>query len=291
MDSTFIVSIATKLFYWYCKILGLFPIHYNSQKKLFTWTWREIVYSTLISLNFSYFYWTNVYNLFIHLNPIVVFAYFLFNLCTLAAIFVVQCLHVGKLANLLNQLAVLLKNEFNNIQKSLSLWQIIRSGMRFFQKIIFINGIATAATMVFCETLCKIVTGKIDYVVIFVMSMMYILQMLIPHMFYAYILVISIHLRQLNAEIQKIRNKVSVLGTNDDGGTTPNLNDRFIELNHRLGHLFKLHRKIGTITRQVNQVFSFQLLVVIGNLIIMILIEVNLSKGIRSNLFRFWLTI
>lgn len=283
-----ITSIAIKLFYWYCKILGLCPLHYDSRKKSFICTWREISYSLLIWLSFSYFYWTKVLDLISHLNPVLVYIYFSLNLFTIATVFVVQCLNAGKLADLLNQVTKLfLLNEFKAIRDSLSLWQIVRYGIQFFYKIILINGITSVVTMVFCETLSIIVTGQIDYLVNFVMSMAYILQMIISNIFYAFILMISIHLHQLNVEIKKIRNQANEmavartlgdLGDDDDGikrnHMIPNLNDQFIQLNQRLNHLSKLHCNIETIARQVNLVFSWQLLNMICNLITNILIEV-----------------
>lgn len=276
MNRTIAISIVIKLFYWYCKILGLCPIHYDLQKRAFIWTWYEIFYSLLVWMSFSYFYWTKVLNLITHLNPVLVFAYFTLNLLTIATIFLVQCLNAGKLANLLNHLTELLRNDFSGIRESITLWQIVRYGMRFFQKMIVINGIAMAVTMIFCETLSKVVTGEIDYFVNFVMSLAYVLQMLIPNIFYAFFLVISIHLRQLNVEIQKIYNQANeILTARSFGGDGwPNLNHQLTQLSQRLDHLSKLHGKIEVISRHVNQVFSWQLLIVTGNLINIILIEV-----------------
>lgn len=285
MNRTIAISIVIKFFYWYCKILGLCPIHYDLQKSAFVWTWYEILYSLLVWMNFSYFYWTKTLNLIAHLNPILVFTYFTLNLLTIATIFVVQCLNAGKLANLLNQLTELLRNELNAIRESITLWQFIRYGIRFFQKILFINAISMAATMIFCDTLSNIVTGQLDYFVNFVMSLAYILQMLIPNIFYAFILVISIHLRQLNVEIQKAHNQANELQSVRSFGSDswPNPNNQLNQLCQRLDHLSKLHSKIEMITRHVNQVFSWQLLIVIANLINIILIEVNIFCRMNSS--------
>lgn len=277
MDRATVASIVIKLFYWYCKLLGLCPVHYDFQQNAFVWTWYEIFYSVLIWMNFSYFYWTRVLNLIKYLNPVLVFIYFTLNLLTLATVFLVQCFNAGKLAELLNQLLDLLQNECKAIRDTFTLWQIVRYGARFFQKIIFINGVAMAATMIFCETLSMIVTGQIDYFVNLVMASAYILQMLIPNMFYAFILVISIHLRHLNVEIQKFHHQANELITVPCAGID-GLRNRYNQLNklsQRLEDMSKIHCKIEIIVRHVNQVFSWQLLITIYNAITNILIEVN----------------
>lgn len=228
-------------------------------------------------MNFSYFYWTRVLNLIKYLNPILVFIYFSLNILTIAIVFLVQCLNAGKLAKLLNQLIELLQNDFKAIRDAFTVWQIIRYGIRFFRKIFILNSIAMTATMIFCETLSMIVTGHIDYFVNFVMSLAYILQMIIPNLFYAFILVISIHLRQLNVEIQKVHNQANELLVARSVGIDgiSNRKQQLIQLSERLEYLSKLHSKIEIITRHVNQAFSWQLLVTIYNVITNILLEVN----------------
>lgn len=277
MDRTIAISTVLKLFYWYCKVLGLCPIHYDVRSGAFIWTWYEIFYSLLIWMSFSYFYWTRVLNLIKYLNPILVFIYFTLNLLTIATVFVVQCLNAGQLANVLNQFIELLQNDFKAIRETFTLWQINRCGFRFFQKIIFFNGIAMTATMIFCEILSTTVNGQVDYFVNFVMSMAYVLQMLVPNIFYAFVLVISIHLRQLNVEIQKVHNETNELLTAHSVGIDglPRRNYQMTLLSQRLDHLSKLHAEIEIIARQVNQMFSWQLLITICNVINNILIEVN----------------
>lgn len=277
MNRAIAISTVIKLFYWYCKVLGLCPIHYDVQRGAFIWTWHEIFYSLLIWMSFSYFYWTRVLNLIKYLNPILVFIYFSLNLLTIATVFGLQCLNAGKLANVLNQSIDLLQNEFKAIRETFTLWQINRCGFQFFQKIIFFNGIAMTATMIFCEILSEIVNGQADYFVNFVMSMAYVLQMLVPNIFYAFILVISIHLRQLNIEIQKVHSETNELLTARSVGIDglPNRNYQMMQLIQRLDHLSKLHGKIEIIAREVNQMFSWQLLITICNVINNILIEVN----------------
>lgn len=274
MNHALIFSIGLKIFYWFGKLLGLCPFHYNSRKKLFVWTWTEIFYSFFIWSNFSYFYWTSGLNGVTSLNPLVVIAFFYLAMFTIAIVFMMQCLHTKKLVNLLNETGKLLQ-QLKPFCDKLSTWHALRYLALFISKTLVTSGVAQIASISTCALISKLMTGKIDYFVIFIVSVAYFLQTLVPNMFYTFILGASMHYQQLNNEILRIVGHANAVIQNRATGRMPNQDYRLIQLSQHLDHVASLHGQITIQTRKANKVFSLQLLITIGNFVAIILIEVS----------------
>lgn len=260
-----------KFSYWFCKLLGLCPFHYNSRKELFEWSTYEIFYSIFIWASFMYFYPTSGLNIVVHLNPLVVISFFYLAMGTITIVFMIQCWHANKLSILLNETQILLK-ELLPFCHSISMWQSTQYGIMFVCKTIITSGAAQIASINCCVMLCKMLTGKVDYFAIFLVSLAYFLQTLVPNMFYTFILAASMQYHQMNAEIKNVADQSIVLMNQRQYASN---NDQFRKLSRRLDYIASLHGKLTKHTKKINQIFGWQLLIVIGNFVAILLIEVR----------------
>lgn len=267
-----IFLIILKISFWFCKLMGLCPFHYNSRKKIFDWSKLEIIYSIFIWVNFSYFYPTSGLSVVAHLNPLVVIAFFYLAMATITIVFAIQCWHAKQLARLLNKTRILLE-EFLPFCQSISTWQATQYGLMFICKTMVTSGLAQIGSINCCTILCKIMTGKADYFVIFIVSFAYFLQTLVPNMFYTFILGASMQYHQLNEEIQRISEEAVQLMKNRYNNST----EQFHKLSRRLDYIASLHGKLTVHTKNVNNLFAWQLLVVIADFVAILLIEVSVQ--------------
>lgn len=276
MKNKLIFLLFLRLFYWFCKLLGLCPFHYDSQQKSFAWSKWDILYSIVIWVSFSYFYPTSGLNAIAHLNALVVIAFFYLAMATITFVFVMQWLHVKKFTILLNETQKLL-HELQPFWENCSRWNTIRVGFWFICKTVITSGIAQIASIECCVILCKMMTGKVDYFVIFIVSVSYFLQTLVPNMFYTFILGATLQYHQFNIEIEKIAYQANL----HIKCTDVESNELFYKLSKRLDYIATLHGKLTIHTIEVNKLFSAQLLIVIGNFVAILLIEVRIDLKIK----------
>lgn len=251
--------------------MGLCPFHYNSRKRLFNWSIFEILYSIFVWMNFSYFYPTSGLRMVVQLNPLVVFVFFYLAMATITIVFIFQCWNAKKLAALMNKTRILFK-ELLPFYRSISTWQSTKYGIMFVCKTVVVSGIAQVASVNCCVILCKQMTGKVDYFVIFIISVSYFLQTLVPNMFYTFVLGALMQYHQLNCEIRKISNQIILL---KKVKYDKNAYNHFRKLSQRLDYIASLHGKLTVHTINVNKIFAWQLLVIIGNFVAVLLIEVS----------------
>lgn len=273
-----IFAVGLKIFFWFCKLFGFCPFHYNSRRKRYNWTWIEIIYSISIWANFCYFYTTSGLSAVARLNPLVVVAFFYLTMSTITMVFLIQCAHANQLANLSNKTYALLQ-ELKPFCSSLSNVHAFRYGMLFLCKIILTSGIAQVATIVCCSLIGKMISGSIDYFVIFIVSVAYFMQTLVPNIFYTFILGISMHYRQLNNEVEKIVAEVRRFVKDKHVIQSAN---QFNHLIQRLDCIATLHGKLTIHSKNVNDIFSLQLLITISNFFAIILIEVSHLKKLSD---------
>lgn len=278
-------SISLTIFYWFWRLLGLCPFHYNSRKDAFNWTWLEILYSVLVWMNFAYFYPAGIW-FFRVFDSLIVWSFFYFSLITITIVFAVQCVHVKPLTDLLNE-TIHLMRDLQPFTAKISTINAFRCGILFAFKTIFIGGTLQMVSVVFCINMSKMLTDQVDYFVIFLVLIAYFLQTIVPNIFYTFILGVSIQYQQLNAEIQNIADQATLLTKTNYGNKTQYSRSslHFIELSNRLKHVASLHGKITMLTKKVNQVFSFQLLVLITNYVARLLIEVSTFRLVIRQLF------
>lgn len=270
-----IFAVGFKIFFWFCKLFGFCPFHYNSRTKLYNSTWIEIFYSILIWANFCYFYATSGLSAVTRLNPLVVVVFFYLTMFTITVVIMIQCAHANRLANLSNEMSRLWQ-ELRPFCSSLSGLHAFRYGMLFLCKIILTSGIAQAATIVCCSIITQMISGSVDYFVIFIVSVSYSMQILIPNMFYTFILGISMYYHQLNNEVEQIVNEISKFVNEKHVIRGADQFDHHIQISQRLDCIATLHAKLTTLSSKVNDVFSLQLLITICNFFAIIVIEVSL---------------
>lgn len=266
-----IFLIILKCFYWFCKLFGLLPIHYNSRKNAFNWSKLEILYSIFVLVNFSYFSRTNGLSIVIHLNPVLVLAVFYMAIASITMVFTIQCYNAKKLAVLMNETRILLI-ELLPFCHSISTWQSAQCGIMFICKTVVASGLALIGVISCCVILCKMMTGKVDLFVIFIISITHFLQTLVPNMFYTFVLGASMQYHQLNGEIQKIANRAVFLMKNQ---MNKNSIYQFRKLSRRLDYIASIHGKLTIHTKKINEIFAWHLLIIIANFFAILLIEVG----------------
>lgn len=270
-----------KYFYRFCQIFGLCPFHYDRKMKSFTAQWYDIVYPILVWINFSYFYPTSGLSIVSVLNPLVVIAFFYMAMLTISVVMFVQCLNSKRMANLVNETMALFEELKQMYSSDIKVYNA-KSIRLFLCKILLASGIAQVGSVNCCVILCQMMTKKTDYFVIFIVSVAYFLQTIVPNMFYTFILGIIVQYKQLNAEIQKVVDRINSLLQKQNEYRTSHLEVKFREMSKRLDYIATLHCKLTQHTLKVNRVFSLQLLVVIGNFTGILLIEVR-RKILRLN--------
>lgn len=263
--------IGLKWFYWFCKLFGLCPIHYDYHKSAFNWSTLEILYSIFIWAMFSYFFPTSSLIILSRLNPLVIIVFFYLVMGTISIIFVVMFVNVQKMTVLMNETMNLI-NELQSCCRQISNQQSIRAAISFILKTIVTSSISQFGSIYGCIILCQLESNDIHYFMVFMVSMAYFLQTIVPNMFYVFILCVSMAYNQLNAEIENISNRANFYAKYCNNSKSK---DAFEKLTIRLNHIASLHGKLTAHTIKVNQVFSWQLLIVIGNFFTSLLIEVN----------------
>lgn len=264
--------VGLKCFFWYCKLFGLCPIHYDSRKNAFDWSTLEMVYSMFICAMFSYFFPTSGLTTIAHLNPLVVIVFFYLVMVTITITFIVVFANVQKMTVLMNETKNLI-DELQPFCRQTSNRQCFRAAISFICKTVVTSSIAQFGSTYCCIILCQMVTNDVDYFVIFIVSMAYYLQTIVPNMFYVFILCVSMAYNQLNAEIMEIAKRANFYAKYCNNSESSEL---FGKLSTHLDHIASLHGKLTAHTIKVNEMFSWQLLIVIGNFVAILLIEVNL---------------
>lgn len=273
MTQNQIVLFFLKYFYLFSKVLGLCPFHYDSTTKLFTTHWYDIVYPILVYFNVSYFYMTNVLNIvsITILSPLIVVAFFYMTMCTTFMVILLQLLNFNVLTSLIND-AIKFFVTLNRLNNSNG--QIVSLRL-FLYKIVLTSGCAQIASVNSCVALCQVIIGKVDYFVIFIVSVAYFLQTIVLNMFYIIVLSGIVQYKRMNVEIRKVIDDMKTL-LNENHIRGLNVENNSFQLSERLNFIASLHCKLTQYMMRSNKIFSIQILIVTGNFVGILLIEVQI---------------
>lgn len=271
MECKQVFWVGLKCFFWYCKLFGLCPLHYDSQKNAFNWSTLEIIYSMFIWAMFSYFFTTSGITTLSHLNPLVVVVFFYMTMVTATITFVVILLNVRKMTVLMNESKDLIE-ELHPFCRQISNQQSCRAAISFIFKTVVTSVIAQFGSIYCCIILCQAEINEVNYFLVFIVSIAHCLEVVVPNMFYVFILCVSIAYSQLNAEIEDV---LRLANFYEKYRNDSNANKLFEKLGAHLNDIASLHGKLTALTIKVNRVFSLQLLILIGDIITVLLIEVN----------------
>lgn len=273
MDQKHFILLMLKFGYGFCMCFGLCPFWFNFQRKSFETAWYHLVYPILVYCSFSYFYPTSGLTVISLLNPLVVVAFFYMTMVNISVIFLVQSMNANHIVNYLNELMEF-EHRLNIIYKKSYGNQYLRPILLFLCKTVLVSCFAQVAVINCCVILAKMLTGQTDYFVIFIISVAYFLQTIVPNMFYTLVLVATFHYKQINREIENMVNEIQNIAASDAMYTMQERRTMFFNLSERLDLIANCH---GTLTARIieaNDIFSKQLLVSSANFVGILILEV-----------------
>lgn len=261
-----------KYVYVFVSLFGLCPFVFDFEKKIFKTSTVMQLYSTSVVLSFSYFYPTSGISVISALNPLVAITFFNLSMTTICLTFAVQIVHSHKIVQFLNDAIQFLYN-FNKFIDRHSV-DYLSSIVAIILKIGVVNVTAQYACIDGVNTILTHVTGKRDYFAIFMLSVAYTLQSMIPNIFYGSLLTASFYLKQINGKIDDIVEQAIRAGNVDVDGNKYVKEKVYCELSDRLDEITIYHSRLIELTVRLNKLCSFQLLLSITNFFGLFLIQV-----------------
>lgn len=268
-----IVNIVLTFHFIVSALFGYGPFHYNIRNQRLEVAFYDFIYPIIVCASFLYFYPASL-SIISNINVLVVIAFFYMTTITVFLTFLIQCLNAKKLSNFFNDFADLLFN-LTKFYGPKAKFNYNRYVTLLLYKTVLISTISQSALIYCCINFTQMMTQKVDYLVVFVTSVAYFLQVLVPNMFYSIILVATIHYEQLNKEIKKVIDRISRVTENRSSNRRENRSQALLNLSQRLDNIAYYHCKLSEHTTRVNRIFSLQLLVSTSNFVGILLIEVE----------------
>lgn len=268
------IKFLLKFSYRCCSFFGLIPFHWNKRTRKFETSWYDKVYSGIICIAFLYFYRTSGLSTVAVLNPLVVIAFFYLNMSLIFITFTIQCFNAEKLANYLNKLKQFLKKLTGITGFERSKHSYRKPIILLLFKTIVVNLMAQSGIILACSILGQIITGRIDYFVVFIVSYAYFLQTIVPNIFYAIVLGAEFYLKLLNDKINDVINKNAKFEQKKSQYSYYEMDFVADELCKKLDQIAIYHAKLTAFIVIANKIFSVQLLGSITNFVGILLIEV-----------------
>lgn len=260
-----------KFAYIFVSLFGLCPFLFDYHEKRFKTSVIMQIYSTLVVISFSYFYPTSGISVVSALNPLVAITFFNLSMTTICLTFIVQIINSHKIVNFLNDSIQFLFN-FNKFVDRHKV-KYISSIFAVILKVGVVNLMAQYALIAGINLILIQVTGKKDYFSIFITSVAYTLQSMIPNIFYSSLLVVSFYLKQINEKIDDIVVQAESISDLEENEYMKQ--KVFCELSDRLDEISTYHIRLIGLTNRLNKLCSFQILVSITNFFGILIIEVS----------------
>lgn len=236
------------------------------------------VYSGFVVISFSYFYPTSGISVVSSLNPLVAITFFNLSMTTICLTLFVQIVHSHKIVPFLND-AIHFLYAFNKF--------IDRHKVNYLSPIfaiIFKIGVVNLTAQYACiggiNAILTQVTGKKDYFVIFMVSVAYTLQSMIPNIFYGSLLAIAFYLKQINDKIDDIVVQAQWISNVNEKKYMKE--KRYCDLSDRLDEITAYHSRLIELTIRLNKLCSFQILLSITNFFGLLLIEVIITTELKA---------
>lgn len=274
MKQKHIVLLIIKFGYGFCSIFGLCPFWYSPRKHCFESAWCYHVYPLIVYISFSYFYLTSGLSVISLLNPLVMIAFVYMTMITISVIFLVQNINANHIVSFLNGLLAFLK-KLNNVYENKNEFNYREPILLILFKTVLVSCIAQIAVINCCVILGTMMTGQIDYFVMFIMSVAYFLQTIVPNMFYALVLGATFHYKLLNVEIEKVIKTTDLVSRHCNINSVHKRRAIFFKLSERLDYIASFHAELTAKTIEANGIWAIQLLVSNANSVGILLIQVS----------------
>lgn len=268
-----------KYVYGLVTIFGLCPFRYDFEEKRFKRSRAIQLYSTFVVVSFTYFYPTSGISIVSSLNPLVAVTFFYLSMTTIFLTMTVQIFHSQELVRFSNDAIHFLYgfNKFIDRHKV----NYLSSIFAIIFKIVVVNLTSQYACIDGVNTLLTQMTGKKNYFAIFMMSVAYTLQTMLPNIFYGSLLAVSFYLKQINEKIDEIIVKANRISSADENEYWKE--KAFCDLSDRLDEIAIFHSRLIELTIRFNRLCSFQILLGIANFFGVLLIEVRTKRGKKQN--------
>lgn len=271
-----------KYVYVFVSVFGLCPFLFDFDRRRFKTSTVMQLYSTFVVISFSYFYPTSGISVVSALNPLVAITFFNLSMTTICLTLAVQIMHSHKIVQFLNDAIEFLYhfNKFIDRHKV----NYLSSIFAIIFKIGVVNLTAQYACIDGINTILTQVTGKKDYFAIFMVSVAYTLQSMVPNIFYGSLLGVSFYLERINDKIEDIVEQANWASNVDENRYMKE--KVFCELSDRLDEITTYHSRLIELMIRLNKLFSFQILLSITNFFGILLIEVIIVIVCTLNAFR-----
>lgn len=263
-----------KCAYVFVSVCGLCPFRFDFEEKRFKSSTFMRLYSVFVVLSFSYFYPTSGISVVSTLNPLVAMTFFNLSMTTICSTLVIQIMHSEKIVELLND-AIRFLYDFNKFIDRHKV-NYLTSICTLIFKTVFVNAMSQYACIDGVSTILTQMTGKKNYFAIFMVSLAYTLQTMIPNIFYGSLMAVSFYLEQISEKIDDIvvqAKRVSNVDANEYAKEKV-----YCELSDRLDEIIVHHSRLVELTIRLNGLCSFQILLSITNFFGILLIEVNYAE-------------
>lgn len=129
-----------------------------------------------------------------------------------------------------------------------------------------------------CVILANMLTGQTDYFVIFIISVAYFLQTIVPNMFYTLVLHATFHYKQINLEIENVVRETQNIASSTAVYTAQEIRSKFFYLSERIDLITTCHGELTARIIKTNSLFSKQLLASSANFVGILIIEVSVAQ-------------
>ena len=269
--------------YFLAKSVGLMPAHFDAKRQRFEAAWYDLLWSMFIWLTFSYFFITSGLTQLRLVSQLAVISFYHMTIGTISVIFLMQCLNARGIARFLNGTKVLI-GELRKIADIRKVNQT-RPLLLMLLKTVVVNLLAQIAVVNCTNILNTILSGRVGYSVIVFVSLAYVLQALVPNMFYLSALCATAHFENINAEIERIIHQAHLLVKSEAELSSLQKSVRYCELSDRLDCVAVLHYRLTSLLVDANRIFSVQLLVSTTNFVGFLIIEVIWPAESKSSEF------
>lgn len=261
----------TTFAYYFAKVLGFFPVRFNSRCNRFQSSRRQVVYSCALLVAFAFTYLTSGVAIISALSPLIAIAFTNLSVTTICCTLLIQCKHYRSIAAFCNQS----KDCIERLDRSLGTAttncrpQLLRIAFKFF----YVNFMAQYAVIKALHNLLVSITGSNDFVAIFIVSMAYFMQTMVPNIFFSVLQVFDFYIDQINREVQRVVDRAKCVEDNRRS-TKFAKTFAYCSCSDRLDELAELHQSIVHLLGDLNGLCGPQLLLNILNFFGIFVIEV-----------------
>lgn len=236
-------------------LLGFYPMKYNEVLIQFETSKFWLTYSFFFIIGFSYLYLTSGIIAISLINPMVAIAFVNLTMLTIVITYIMQCIYNRKVVKFLNMLIRFI-GEFERIIGDYSndyqklMWM-------FILKVNVIGAIAQYAVVSAMSHLFLFLTGERHYLSSIVISIAYILQTMIPNLFYGFLLIITFFYKLLNRRVMSLIGDANAVMQGFDSMKI----QKYCDLSDRIEELMHLHKMLTKLTKFLNHICAIQLLI------------------------------